>query len=220
MYTPYDWQEMIGNRAQFIEDRLRRGTPVLAASCKEGIVAYTLRKNARKLYEVYDRLMMGAVGQQADMEAMRVAAIEFTSKEGYSRSELDVGVQRVTMAISSPMKRAFSDFSSAPFSLRILMMEVNARPIDDVYFVIDYDGEYQMSSLAACVIGDTEKRTIFTDQPIDASEMNVEDTLELLRERYEPLLPEGLEKSDLIEEASLLSRDPNLQIRFSMLRPT
>jgi proteasome alpha subunit len=220
MYTPYDWQEMIGNRAQFIEDRLRRGTPVLAASCKEGIVAYTLRKNARKLYEVYDRLMMGAVGQQADMEAMRVAAIEFTSKEGYSRSELDVGVQRVTMAISSPMKRAFSDFSSAPFSLRILMMEVNARPIDDVYFVIDYDGEYQMSSLAACVIGDTEKRTIFNDQPIDASEMNVEDTLELLRERYEPLLPEGLEKSDLIEEASLLSRDPNLQIRFSMLRPT
>ncbi|MFN7171658.1 MAG: hypothetical protein ACK4P3_02570 [Fimbriimonadaceae bacterium] len=219
MYTPYDWQEMIGNRAQFIEDRLRRGTPVLAASCKDGIVAYTLRRNARKLYEVYDRVMMGAVGQQADMEAMRIAAIEFTSKEGYSRSELDVGVQRVTMAISAPMKSAFSDFSTAPFSLKILMMEVNARPIDDVYYVIDYDGEYQMSSLAACVIGDSEKLSLFSDQPIDASEMEVEATLKLLRGRYEPLLPDGLEKNDLIEEAALLSRDPNLQIRFSLLLP-
>jgi len=61
MITPYDWQEGIGNRAQYIEGKLKLGSPVLAVSIEAGIVAFTMRRQTRKIFEVYDRLLFSAV---------------------------------------------------------------------------------------------------------------------------------------------------------------
>ncbi len=41
MLTPYDWQEGIGNRAQYIEGKLAQGSPVLAISRPEGVLFFT-----------------------------------------------------------------------------------------------------------------------------------------------------------------------------------
>jgi proteasome alpha subunit len=153
MFTPYDWQEGIGNRAQFIEGKLAQGAPVLAVSLDAGILVFTYRRQARKIYEIYDRLIFAGIGQQSDVEALRVAALEFASKEGYSRSEEDVTIQRVATAISAPMKRAFSDFNAAPIVARSLFGEVNTTPADDLYYALDYDGDYTMSRNAAVIAG-------------------------------------------------------------------
>src|SRR6476661_1608987 len=113
MLTPYDWQEGIGNRAQYIEGKLAQGSPVLALSRPEGILFFTYRRQTRKIYEIYDRLILAGIGQQSDVDAIRNAALEFASREGFQRSEEDVTIQRVVNALSAPLKRAFGDFGSA-----------------------------------------------------------------------------------------------------------
>ncbi len=153
MYTPFDWQEAIGNRAEYAEQRLKQGAPVLGLSIDVGVLLFSFRRQSPKLFEIYDRLAMGAIGQQADIESVRVAAVEFASREGYQRSESDVTIQRVVTTISSPVKRAFSDFSSSPFLMRTVFAEVNSSPDEDIYFLLNYDGDYNLSKKFAIASG-------------------------------------------------------------------
>jgi proteasome alpha subunit len=145
MLTPYDWQEGIGNRAQYIEAKLEQGAPVIAVSIDAGILFYTLKRQGRKIFEIYDRLIFSGIGQQSDVEAVRVAALEFASREAFARSDDDVTIQRVATAVSTPLKRAFNDFNSAPFVVRGLFAEVGDAPSKDEYYAIDYDGEYTVN---------------------------------------------------------------------------
>jgi len=153
MFTPYDWQEGIGHRAQYVESRLEAGSPVLAVSLSAGVLAFTVRRQAPKLYEIYDRLMFSAIGQQADIESMRVGAIDFAHQEGYQRSEHDVTIQRVVGTLSQPLKRAFGDFNMSPLVLRCLFMEVCQTPEDDTFCVMDYDGDYSIRKNFAYLVG-------------------------------------------------------------------
>ncbi|MDQ2986364.1 MAG: 20S proteasome subunit A/B, partial [Armatimonadota bacterium] len=68
MISPYDWQQSVAQRAQYIETRLRGGSPIVALGIAEGTLVYTYRRQVRKVYEVYDCLMFSAMGQQADVE--------------------------------------------------------------------------------------------------------------------------------------------------------
>src|SRR5438045_4506764 len=132
VFTPYDWQESMGNRASYIEAKLSQGSPAMAVSLTSGILVFTYRRQARKIYEIYDRLIFAAIGQQSDIEAMRTAAVEFTHQEGYNRSEQDVTIQRVASALSVPLKKAFADFSIVPVVARSLFAEVHPAVDEDL----------------------------------------------------------------------------------------
>ncbi|MEJ5171470.1 MAG: hypothetical protein WHU10_10820, partial [Fimbriimonadales bacterium] len=69
MVTPFDWQESIGHRVEYVENKLAQGLPLVAASLKDGVGIVAWRRNARKVFEIYDRLAMAAIGQQSDVEA-------------------------------------------------------------------------------------------------------------------------------------------------------
>jgi proteasome alpha subunit len=142
MLSPYDWQEGIGHRTQYVESRLATGSPVVGASFKDGIVFLTYRRQARKVYEVYDELMMGAIGQQSDIEAMRQAAVDFAHQEGFNRSERDVTVKRVVHALSGPIKKAFADFSMVPVVARAIFAQVGPSPDEDAFVMLDFDGDF------------------------------------------------------------------------------
>jgi len=77
VYTPYDWAQMLRQKADYVEDRLRLGSPVVALSCHEGVLIVTIRWTQRKIYEAYDKLAFAALGQQADIEAIRMLTIDF-----------------------------------------------------------------------------------------------------------------------------------------------
>lgn len=149
MLTPYDWQEGMGHRAGYVESKLGQGSPVLAVSIEAGILMLTYRRHARKIYEIYDQLMFGAIGQQSDVEALRVAAIDFAHQEGFNRSEQDVTIQRVVTALSGSLKRAFGDFNTAPFVARALFAECCDTPAEDSYYILDYDGDFTQRRLFA-----------------------------------------------------------------------
>jgi len=220
MLTPYDWQEGIGHRAQYVENKLEQGSPVLALSIKEGILLVTYRRNARKIFEIYDRLAFAAVGQQSDIESLRVAAVDFAHQEGFNRSEQDVTIQRVVTALSGPVKKAFGDFNTAPFVVRALFAEVASQPELDTYMVLDFDGDFS-----------TRKRYAFVaTTPIAAQEIEkklseiAEDKLDLkkaeksLKEIWKGLQPEKQDgEGELILESALLERSEFRENRFRVL---
>lgn len=226
MFTPYDWQEGIGHRAQYIENKLNQGAPVLGVSLDAGIVFFTFRRQSRKIYEIYDRLIFGGLGQQADIESLRIAALEFASREGFSRSEEDVTIQRLAVAMSAPFKSAFADFQTAPIVARVLLAEVAETPDGDRYFAIDYDGDYSQSKRQAAIAGsDAVVKTLVEKlEGLDRSS-SPDAVLEQLEEIWRSAIADedGQVAESAIEglrpEALFLSRSTERVNRFELLTP-
>src|SRR5438874_10005496 len=82
-FTPYDWNQSIQTRTEYIEERLRDGSPVVGISIPDGLLLVSLHRAERKVYEIYDRLVFGAVGNQSDIETVRNASIDFAHREGF-----------------------------------------------------------------------------------------------------------------------------------------
>ncbi|HVT11682.1 MAG TPA: hypothetical protein VHE55_05410 [Fimbriimonadaceae bacterium] len=222
MFTPYDWQEGIGNRAQYIEGKLAQGVPVLAASLDEGIVLFAYRRQAKKIYEIYDRLIFAGIGQQSDVEAMRMGAVDFAHQEGYNRSEEDVTIQRVATALSAPLKKAFADFNTAPPVVRILFAEVNRSVEDDLYYSLDYDGDYSIFRKTAVLTGSSTQSELFDGkiEPVLGMKPNkaaeaLKEIWQLAMEHEERPLKELLQ--GLTAEAVLLERSDLHENRFRIL---
>ena len=69
---PYRWVEAIANRREYIEDQLRRGSPVVVLDYADGLVLLTVSRETRKIFEVYDRVAFAALGQlPASVRALR-----------------------------------------------------------------------------------------------------------------------------------------------------
>jgi proteasome alpha subunit len=138
---PYRWVEAIANRREYIETQLRSGSPIAAVGYNDGILFLTLGRSRQKIFEIYDRIAMGAIGHPGDIERLRMAAIELASTEGFTRSAADVSLRRLAYYSLSPvMKTAFEQIYGAPFLARLLFAEVGARPEDDLFLRVEYDG--------------------------------------------------------------------------------
>jgi proteasome alpha subunit len=139
---PYRWVEAIANRREYIEGQLAPGSPIAALGYREGILFLTLGQTRQKLFEIYDRIAMGAIGHPGDIERLRMAAIELASTEGFTRSAADVSLRRLAHYSLSPvMKSAFEQVYGPPYLARMLFAEVGTRPEDDLFLRVEYDGE-------------------------------------------------------------------------------
>ena len=139
---PYRWVEAIANRREYIEGQLAPGSPIAALGYREGILFLTLGQTRQKLFEIYDRIAMGAIGHPGDIERLRMAAIELASTEGFTRSAADVSLRRlVHYSLSPVMKSAFEQIYGPPYLARMLFAEVGAHPEDDLFLRVEYDGE-------------------------------------------------------------------------------
>ena len=224
MNTPYDWQEAIGHRAQYIEARLATAVPIVNISLEEGIVSATYRRQTSKLYEIYDRLMYAAIGQQSDIESLRVAAIDFAHREGFQRSEDDVTIQRIVTAMSQPIKDSFANFSVAPWIGKSLFIEVGSSTELDRYYCLEYDGDYTTDHERSCLAGTSKLAASLLDSltNIDKKGLSATDSLPVLKD----LLLEAVKSEDgsaenpledLKFEATLLSRKATGDRRFERL---
>src|ERR1700759_3546226 len=138
---PYRWVEAIANRREYIETQLASGSPIAAIGYAEGILFLTLGRSRQKIFEIYDRIGMGAIGHPGDIERLRMAASELASSEGFTRSAADVSLRRLAYYSLSPvMKNAFEQIYGAPFLARLLFAEVGPRPEEDLFLRIEYDG--------------------------------------------------------------------------------
>lgn len=136
---PYRWVEAIANRREYIETQLATGSPIIALGYDDGILLFTVGQ--QKLFEIYDRIGLGAIGHPGDIERLRMAAIELASTEGFTRSATDVSLRRLAYYSLSPvMKNAFEQIYGAPFLARLLFAEIGATPEKDLFLGLEYDG--------------------------------------------------------------------------------
>jgi proteasome alpha subunit len=139
---PYRWVEAIANRREYVEAQLAPGSPIAALGYREGILFLTLGQMRQKIFEIYDRIAMGAIGHPGDIERLRMAAIELASTEGFTRSATDVSLRRlVHYSLSPVMKSAFEQVYGPPYLARMLFAEVGERAEDDFFLRVEYDGE-------------------------------------------------------------------------------
>ena len=144
---PYRWVEAIATRRDYIEMQLATGSPVVALGYDEGILLLTVGQ--QKLFEIYDRIALGAIGHPGDIERLRMAAIELASTEGFTRSAADVSLRRLAYYSLSPvMKNAFEQIYGAPFLARLLFVEIGISPADDLFLEVEYDGAINLRSNA------------------------------------------------------------------------
>lgn len=220
MLTPYDWQEGIGNRASYVEAKLAQGSPVLAISLPEGILIFTYRRNSRKVFEVYDRLAFSGIGQQNDLEALRTAAVDFAHQEGFNRSVEDVTIQRVVVALSQPVKRAFGDFGVSPIVARGLFAEVGETAEEDRYYILDYDGDYRFLKRFAAVTGEEAVTKKLGEALENFKATDSASAIEELKSVWASGFEgdeEPVDMTDLVPEAVLISRSDAKENRFSWL---
>lgn len=147
---PYRWVEAIANRREYIETQLVPGSPIAALSYRDGILFVTVGRARQKLFEIYDRIAMGAIGHPGDIERLRMAAIELASTEGFTRSAADVSLRRLAFYSLSPLlKTAFEQVYGAPYLARMIFAEVGATPADDLFLRVEYDGAISANGTAA-----------------------------------------------------------------------
>ncbi len=158
-FTPYDWQQTLRQKADYVEDRLKEGSPVVGVSAQEGILLLTVRRGQRKIFELYDRLAFSGLGNQSDLEAVRQLAVDFAHAEGYQRSADDVSIQRVVgVALSPALKRGFSDPLRLPLVLLGLFAQVESAPEHDLFYLLRYDGEFSLHHKYAVAAGRESSR--------------------------------------------------------------
>lgn len=138
---PYRWVEAIANRREYIESQLAGGSPIAAVSYRDGILFLTLSRERQKIFEIYDRIAMGAIGHPGDIERLRMAAIEVASTEGFTRSAADVSLRRLAgFSLSPALKAAFEQIYGAPYLARMLFGELGQNDERNLFLRLDYDG--------------------------------------------------------------------------------
>ena len=140
---PYRWVEAIQNRREYIEHQIAAGSPIVALSCAEGVLLLTVGRERQKIFEIYDRIAMAAIGHPGDIERLRMAAIEVASTEGFTRSIQDVSLRRmVSYSLSPALKNAFEQIYGPPYLARMLFVELGRRSEPDFLVRLDYDGSF------------------------------------------------------------------------------
>lgn len=138
---PFRFVEAIANRREYIENELATGSPITALAYEHGILLFTMGRDRQKLFEVYDRIALGALGHPGDIERLRMLAIELASTEGFTRSAADVSLRRlVNYSLSPSLKAAFEQIYGPPYLARLLFAELGAAASTDHFVRVDFDG--------------------------------------------------------------------------------
>src|SRR5437588_2008039 len=241
---PYRWVEAIASSREYSDARLASGSPIVALSYSEGVLLLTVGR--QKLFEIYDRIALGAIGHPGDIERLRMAAIELASTEGFTRSAADVSLRRLAYYSLSPvMKNAFEQIYGAPFLARLLFVEIGGSPQEDFFLGLEYDGAISSGkpkepNSRFAVLGGTKASAEQMEQFLqqehrDSEELPVAFQLALdawtlghsgasetgetpTREQLRELRKQRLE--DGVIEAALLDRGINSAVRYHALTTT
>jgi proteasome alpha subunit len=149
---PYRWLDAIATRREYIRDQLKGATPVFAFSRPEGVLLVGVGTGQSKVFEVYDRLALAALGHPVDIEKIRQTVIEAAHHEGFARSPEDVTLRRLlNFSLGPALKAGFEQIFTAPLMVECAFAEVGAELADDVLARVNFDGTYRFETGLAVV---------------------------------------------------------------------
>ena len=144
---PYRWLDAIANRREYIRDQLKGATPVFAFSRPEGIFLIAVGTGQSKVFEIYDRQALAALGHPVDIEKIRQTIIEAAHREGFARDPEDVTLRRLlNFSLGPALKSGFDQIFSAPLIVESIFAEVGATPAEDVLARVNFDGTYRFDA--------------------------------------------------------------------------
>jgi proteasome alpha subunit len=141
---PYRWLEAVENRREYVREQLKSGSPAFAAKLPDGILLVGIGSGNSKVFELFDRHALVALGHPADIEKIRQAAIDAAHMEAFTRAPEDVSLRRlVGFGISPQLKTNFEQLFSAPFLIEMLLAELHNDPAHDLVARLHYDGSFE-----------------------------------------------------------------------------
>lgn len=150
---PYRWLEAVANRREYIRDQLKGATPVFAISRPEGILLVGVGSGNSKVFEIYDRLALAALGHPVDIEKIRQTVIEAAHMEGFTRSPEDVTLRRLlNFSLGPALKTSFEQILSAPIIVECVFAEVAATASQDMLARVGFDGTYKFEEKGVVVV--------------------------------------------------------------------
>lgn len=157
---PYRWLEAIENRREYVREQLKPSTPVFAASVQEGVLLLGIGEGQSKVFEIFDRHGLAALGHPSDIERLRQGLIDAAHLESFARASEDVTLRRLVSAgLSAQLKQAFEQVYSAPVLVESILAEVGGDPDLDVLARVKFDGAFRFTTggvAAACADPEVE----------------------------------------------------------------
>src|SRR2546430_11996871 len=130
---PYRWLEAIGNRREYVREQLKGGSPVFAASLRDGILLLGVGAGHSKVFELFDRHALAGLGHPADIEKIRQAAIDAAHLEAFNRAPEDVSLRRlVSFGLGPQLKANFEQIFNAPYLVGLVLADVSVEPSQDL----------------------------------------------------------------------------------------
>lgn len=234
---PYRWLEAVENRREYVREQLKTGSPAFAARLPGGILLAGIGGGNSKVFELFDRHALCALGHPADIEKIRQAAIDAAHMEAFTRAPEDVSLRRlVSFGLSPQLKTNFEQIFSAPFLVEMLLAELHNDPSNDLLARLHYDGAFEFSTspfVFVSVNPETEKAAVTWVAAQLSAKATREEVIEtmlqawwLLRENKSfsepPAEPERRQgwrdaTKDRVLEIGWLDRHSDRQARFSWI---
>ncbi len=161
---PYRWLEAVENRREYVREQLKGGSPAFGAKLPDGILLLAVGTGNSKVFELFDRHALAALGHPADIEKIRQAAIDAAHMEAFTRAPEDVSLRRlISFGLSPQLKTNFEQIFSAPFLVEMLLAEVHNNPANDLIVRLHFDGSFEFLPGPFFVVGsnpETEKAAL------------------------------------------------------------
>src|SRR5262245_22669143 len=144
---PYRWLEAVENRREYVREQLKGGSPAFGAKLPDGILLLAVGTGNSKVFELFDRHALAALGHPADIEKIRQAAIDAAHMEAFTRAPEDVSLRRlVSFGLSPQLKTNFEQIFSAPFLIEMLLAELHNDPENDLLARLHFDGAFEFAT--------------------------------------------------------------------------
>jgi proteasome alpha subunit len=151
---PYRWLEAVENRREYVRDQLKGGSPAFGVKLPDGILLVAIGSGNSKVFELFDRHALAALGHPADIEKIRQAAIDAAHMEAFTRAPEDVSLRRlVGFGLSPQLKTNFEQIFSAPFLIEMLLAELHNDPANDLLVRLHFDGSFEFATSPLVVVG-------------------------------------------------------------------
>jgi proteasome alpha subunit len=199
---PFRWMEAISTRHNYVQEKLKKGQPVLAVPYKDGALVMGFTAQPGKIFEVYDRIALGSLGHPADVERLRMTLLDMAHVEGFNRSDKDVTIARLLQfGIAPAMKQNFEEVMRAPYLVKLLLAEIDFdnKPL---FFRLNYDGHWEMFKKGAVISGN-EKESEWIQKQIektDFASLSLEQALKEACRLWEESKKQGSSESEDADE--------------------
>ena len=150
--------KLLKDRDAIVKEQLSQANPLVVVKTEEGILLVTENPTIcfRKIIEIYDRIAFGAIGKQIQFEKLKEVIVSQAIMTGANYAREDVQVVGLAKKLGAMLDEIYSHYQKLPWSVEIVLVEVNDRPENDKLLTILFNGSIVSNNQPYIVLGRNE----------------------------------------------------------------